>query len=193
MTTFVDQPIVQGVYNSSPPTPTSGSSVQLQTDSSGNLKSVVENAVAAGTAGTPSTNVISIQGITSMTPVQSQPAVGTAGGATTYALIAPATPAAVNVQSGAGKVWSLIAINIGSSLAYLKVFDVGSAPTLGTTAATWNIPIPANTSGAGVALSFPVGRKVTNNLYVAVTGGIATTDDTSITANTVVLDITYSA
>lgn len=189
---FSDQPIVQSVYNSSAPAPSSGAAVPLQADSSGNLKTNVTNGVAAGTAGTASTNVITVQGIASMTPVQVQQIAGAGGGATTYNIIAPATPAAVSVQSGSGKVWSLHCSNIGSALAYLKVFDVSSAPTLGTTSATWNIPIPANTTGAGFCIAYAIGRAVVHNLYVAVTGGISLTDNTSITANNVVVDITYS-
>lgn len=179
------------VYNSSAPTVTAGAVSDAQCDVNGNIKVNVVNGITSGTAGSPSAAVMSIQGETGMTPVVTQPSVGTGGGASTYNLIAPATPAAVLVQAGAGKVWTIHVGNLNAAPVYVKVFD-GAAPTLGTTAASWQLMVPGNTAGAGFVVTYPVGRKVATNLYVAVTNLMPTTDATAIAASTVILDLTYS-
>ena len=186
--------VVGGIYESTPPTLATGQVARLQQDASGNVKTVVQNGITAGTAGSPSSNVITFQGITGGTPAPVQPSTGTGGGASTYNVIAPTTPVAVDVNAGAGKVWSVHCTNIGAVMAYLHVYDVSAAPSLGSTAATWTLPIPFNSQGGGFTITYPVGRKVANNLYVAITAGIAPTDNTPLpTANTVLVDMTYSA
>ncbi len=76
---------VGGVYNSSAPTPTTGQQLSLQLDSSGNLKisgtvtanlGTIDGAAttakqpALGTAGTPSSDVLTVQGASSMTALK---------------------------------------------------------------------------------------------------------------------------
>lgn len=51
------------------PTLTTGKVGALSMDLSGNLRTTVANGVSSGTAGTPSANVITVQGVASMTPV----------------------------------------------------------------------------------------------------------------------------
>jgi hypothetical protein len=69
-TTDSGNPIsVAGVYNATAPTFTSGDRAVLQTDINGNLLVNDVNGFSPGTAGTPSTNVISVQGIAGMTPL----------------------------------------------------------------------------------------------------------------------------
>jgi hypothetical protein len=81
--------------------------------------------------------------------------------------------------------------NLNATPVYLKVFDASSV-TLGTTSATFQFMIPGNTGGAGVALAIPGQRSCATEIQIAVTGGISLTDDTSITANSVIVDISYN-
>ncbi len=73
---------VGGRYNSSAPTLTNGQRGDLQLDASANLKvAIASGGATAGTAGTPGSDVLSVQGIASMTPVI------TAGGLRTDAIM----------------------------------------------------------------------------------------------------------
>lgn len=94
--------------------------------------------------------------------------------------VAPATPVAVQLKSSAGKIGSIVAGNTDTNWTYLKIFDTASAPTLGTTAANWSIPIPP---GSGNNPPLIGGIQFLNGCYWAVTGGPAFADNTAITAN----------
>lgn len=183
---------VGAVYNSAAPSPSSGQVVDAQADSAGNLKVNVVNGATSGTAGTPSTSVISVQGLTGMTPVQTTPYAGTTGGALYNNAIAPATPAVTTVKSSAGNVVGITAFNSLATPVFLKLFDVSGTITLGTTAATYQYMIPGNTGGAGFALQLPFARSHANSIKYAVTLNIALNDNTSMTANSVVVDVSYN-
>jgi len=192
---------IGGAYNSSPPTVVSGEVVDLQVDTNGNLKTNVSNGIAAGTAGAASANVVTVQGIASMTPVAvtlssnavtTQPAQNTTGGASYYNAIPPATPAVATVKSSGGNILGIRCVNLNASAVFVKFWDTASAITLGTTAATYQFAVPGNTAGAGIVIPLPEGRTHANSIKIAVTGGISLTDNTAITANTVVLDIGYN-
>jgi hypothetical protein len=186
----VDQILANGQYNTSAPSPGAGASVPIQTDSAGNLQTRVVNGVAAGTAGTASANVVTMQGIAGMTPLQEQSAAG--GQLTPYTLVAPATPAAEEVYGSPGQILWLHAANILSTPVYLKFFD--GAPTLGSTSAKWQVIVPGEgAGGAGIVAPIPHGMKFLTSIYCAVTGAIALADDTAITASSVLVSLGYSA
>lgn len=220
--TDTDNPVkIGGVYNANTPNYSSGQRADLQVDANGALKINVTNGIASGNAGNANTSVLTIQGIANMTPVtisgnliiatgantignvgintgnntigSVQPVPGVGGGASHFFLLAPAAPAVSNVQNTQGKVWSLHCENISANLAFLHIFDTNTTPNLGNTAANTTLPIPASNTGAGFVVPYPVGRIFTKGLFIAVTGGIANNDNTSITANSVVVDITYSS
>jgi hypothetical protein len=170
-----------------------GKAAALSLDTSGNLRvNIAAGGATAGTAGTPSANVMSVQGVGSGTPVSVNQIVATSGGAPYYNAIAPATPAAHAVKSAAGNVYGIVCINLNATPVFLKFWDASTAPTLGSTACSYQFPVPGNTGGAGFVIPLPVPRSHANAIYVAVTGAISATDDTAITANTVVLDVAYN-
>jgi hypothetical protein len=183
---------IAGTYQTSAPTLTTGEANSIQLDVNANLKTVIENGVASGTAGTPSSNVLSVQGITSMTPLQTQVSGATSGGASYSNLIALSTPTIQIVKSSAGSVVAVRVFNVGSNAAFLKLFDTAGTITLGTTSAAYQFVIPANTAGAGAVIPLPELRSHVNSIKYVVTGAIAYNDNTTITANTVVVDISYN-
>ncbi len=184
---------IGGVYNTSAPTLTNGEVGYAQMDASANTKVNVVNGVSSGTAGSASANVISVQGISGMTPVQTQAAALTSGGPSYSNLIAPATPAVSTVKSGAGNVVNIVAFNQLSTPVFLKMFDVSGSITLGTTASTYQFMIPGNTGGAGFVIPLAQGgRSHANSIKYAVTLNISTTDNTSITSNSVIVDVSYN-
>jgi hypothetical protein len=184
----VDQILANGQYNTSPPTPGAGTPVPLQTDSSGNLQARVVNGVSAGTAGSPSANVLSLQGVSGMTPVQEQSAAG--GLLLPYTLVAPATPANEQVYASPGQILWIHGASILATPVYLKFFD--GAPTLGTTNAKWQVIIPGASNGAGIVCPVPYGMKFLTSIYCAVTAGIALNDNSPITASSVLVSLGYS-
>jgi hypothetical protein len=182
---------VSGVYNSSAPTLTSGNRGDAQLDVNGNLKVNVTNGIASGTAGSANAAVLSVQGISGMTPVSVTSAAAATGGATALASYrAAATPAAQTIKSSAGTLYSLTVMNVCATVYYLHLYT--TSPTLGTTSDTYVYPIPSNsTSGAGFINPVPAVGASFTALYFAVTGGFGATDNTSITASCVVVNGSY--
>jgi hypothetical protein len=177
---------VGGTYNSTAPTLTNGQAASHQLDASGNLKVTQANGVAAGTAGSPSAQVLSVQGESGMTPIQTLPALQTAGGPGEVSYIMPATATVETVKTTAGQVYMLRAYNTGASPVYLKWFD--GAATIGSTSANYQEIIPA---GGSLVVPFRFGKPFVNAIRFAVTGAIGLADATAITANTVVVNIAF--
>lgn len=107
-----------------------------------------------------------------------------ATGAALYAIInSPATPAAQSVKASAGRLITIYAVNSNASTRWLKVFNTVT-PTLGSTAAVLDIPIPPNSSEP-VSIQLEGGLSFGTAIVIAVTGAKGTTDNTSITLNDV--------
>lgn len=103
--------------------------------------------------------------------------------------VAPATPAATSVKASAGTLVSVSCFNILATPVYVKLFNAASV-TLGTTSAVMNLMCPGNTAGSGFVAVFGA-VNFTTAIQYAVTGGISLTDNTSITATSVTVTITY--
>lgn len=114
----------------------------------------------------------------------------TANGTGLNSAIAPATPAVATVKSSAGTISQLDCFNLLATPVYVKLYDASSV-TLGTTSANYEFMCPGNTAGAGFVVHFgrPVGFATA--IKYAVTGGISLTDNTAITANSVIVNIAY--
>ena len=123
--------------------------------------------------------------------VTATPSQLTSGGPSYVNAIAPATPAATTTKGTAGQLLGLRCFNLNATPVYLKFFDTASAVTLGTTPATFQFMIPGNTGGAGFVVPLPDRRPCANAIKYAVTGGISLTDNTSITASSVIVDFDY--
>jgi hypothetical protein len=112
----------------------------------------------------------------------------TGGGASMYTLNSTASNNSSQVKASAGNIYHIIAINTTATIYYLKIFD--GAPSMGSTNANWNIPIPANTSAAGVVIPLPMPISCASTINIALTGGIALNDNTSA-ATGVAVNIAY--
>jgi hypothetical protein len=138
---------------------------------------------APGTAGSPSTNVITVQGIASGTP---QPVVLTpaSGGMSVKTFVSANSNNLTTIKAGAGQVYGAHCESIANAAAaYLKFFN--GSPTMGSTAAVDQISIPAasSASGTGHELQTVNGVAYASGIYVALTGGIALADNTSVAAS----------
>jgi hypothetical protein len=72
-------------------------------------------------------------------------------GATPRKYLSAASTNATSVLARATKLHGILVINTTATLYYLKFYDKASAPTVGTDVPVLTIPIPASTTGAGIA------------------------------------------
>jgi hypothetical protein len=117
---------------------------------------------------------------------------GATGGAGLNSQIAPATPAVRTVKAAAGTFYGIQCFNILATPVYINLFDLASGSiTLGTTAATYKLMCPGNTAGAGFVIPITIGVAFANAINYSVSNAIGLTDNTSITANSVIVNVVY--
>lgn len=116
----------------------------------------------------------------------------TSGGLSYSAFVGAASNNKTQAKGSAGQLYFISVQNLAATPVYLKVFDKTSANvTAGTTACDYQFMIPGNTAGAGVVLNVDKGIAHANGITVMLTAGIATTDNTSVSANNQVVTIGY--
>ncbi len=186
----------------------------LLVDGSGNLKiNIAAGGVASATdnsgftAGT--TQGLAIQGVyndgisnltsgdsgtprlTATRQLYVAPQANVIGGWSPYRLISAATTNATSVKGSPGSLGSIICGNVGATVAYLKLYNKASAPTVGTDTPVHTIMIPGNTAGAGFSYPIPAGLSFTTGIALAVTGLMADTDTTAVALNQVCVNLGY--
>ena len=97
------------------------------------------------------------------------------GTASVVSVLSPATPAAATIKGSAGRLLGCVLQNSATSLRSVKVFNA-TAPTLGTTAATFEIDIP---SSGNVVFNFEGGIGFATAMTYSVTSAKGLTDNTS--------------
>lgn len=119
----------------------------------------------------------------------------TAGGSTPYKLNSAASTNATSVKGSAGQVYMITASNVGSGVAFLKLYNKASAPTVGTDTPILVFLIPvASTAANGAGTNIPVpscGLAFGTGIAFAITGGAADSDTTAVGANQVIVNIGY--
>lgn len=98
----------------------------------------------------------------------------------TTTLTTAGTTNATLVKSSAGNIYELIATNMSATPIYVKVYNKATAPTVGTDIPILTIPVPAY-SFVNTEFS-KVGLRATLGLGFAITGALADTDATVVTA-----------
>jgi hypothetical protein len=88
-------------------------------------------------------------------------------------------------------VYSITCIGITSEICYLKLYNKASAMNPDIHSPLLLIPIPANTQGAGVTISFPIGVDFSEGLTCLVVKGIDDTDKTSVVGGSAIINLTY--
>lgn len=203
-------PVVQ---TGTPALPTGAATSANQTTELASLATIATNTGAATPAGsaiigkvgidqtTPGTtnfvaaNLTQINGsaISASNPLPTTQVAPTGNGFTPYKLINAATTNATNVKASAGDVGGIQVYNNSGVVAYFKLYDKASAPTVGSDTPVKTIIVPANTSGAGTNVSFASpGISFTNGISFALTTGITDADTGAIaSANTISINIDY--
>lgn len=116
----------------------------------------------------------------------------TSGGLSRNYQIAPATPAKTVVKGSAGQLYAIKGSNNNATPVYVKLFDaVTGSVTLGTTACDDQFEIPGNTAGAGFVYNVDKGMAYATGIIAAITSGLASTDNTAIAANSVIVTLYF--
>ena len=156
------------VYNSSPPAPSAGASVPLQSDASGNLKDTLAtllwNEDAVNSTGKSTNKVVIASTYT--------PSLDTSFG----------TAVTHNAKASAGVLYGIDVTNINAAVRYFQIFN----STGGTGTVLMSFPIPAGTSTAPARLTLGPSYWGPNGLYLStgLTWGISTTQATYTGATT---------
>lgn len=106
----------------------------------------------------------------------------TANGITSSRVVSAATTNATSLKASAGNIYQIDLFNVATYDIFVKFYDKGSAPTVGTDTPVWTIPIKA---GTGYARSFHMGRSFATGIAYAITKLQADSDTTAVAASDV--------
>lgn len=112
----------------------------------------------------------------------------TSGGLTIHSAVSGASTNATSVKGSAGQLYNLIATNNGTGVAYLKIYDKATAPTVGTDTPAIRIMLPA---GGGARLPDNFGLPMASGLAYGITAGAADNDTTAVSAAQVLVNLFY--
>lgn len=189
---------VGGVFNTTPPTLTTGQRGDLQLDSSGNARvslcgpgstasPVVYTPVDGDTQSRQSLLVVARQQIFNGTTTDRV----AKASSTSRIVSSAATTNATSGKASAGTVYTLEALNTSAAVKYLKLYNKASAPTVGTDTPVRTIALPP--SNVRTFIEFPTGLYFSTGIAYALTGAAADADTTALAAGDVVgLNIDYS-
>lgn len=151
-------------------------------------------AVKAGVIAVAGDNPLVVTMHPSSAPMTNQAVSGTVTNspiaAGSFTLNSAATTNASSVKNAAGNLYSLIATNNGSAVAFAKIYNKGSAPTVGTDTPVLVAAIPAN----GVPLNLLGGStsiRFTTGIALALTNLIADSDTTAVAAGQIKVMMNY--
>lgn len=83
-----------------------------------------------------------------------------------------------------------ITIHNTGTIAFVKLYNKATAPTVGTDTPLMTIPVAATTGS--VVISFPAGVTFGTGLGIAITGAIGDSDTTAVAANQVTVNLQYN-
>jgi hypothetical protein len=171
---------------------------------------------ALGTAGTASADVLTIQGIASMTAVKTdssattQPVSGTvtanqggapwtvsqvpatSGGLSISRTLSVANTTGTNPKGSAGQVYGFVITNTNAAARFVKLYNKATAPSVGSDTPVMTLAIPGNATGAGmVAAEFTSGIAFGTGIGMGITTGVADADTGAPAANEVVVNLFY--
>jgi len=114
----------------------------------------------------------------------------TIGAVTHHHLISAATTNTTSVKASAGVINAAEFSNNGATVAYVKLYDKASAPTVGTDTPIATILVPIN--GTVVLSGGYCGQRTTTGIAYTITGGMAVSDTTAVGASQVSVHINYT-
>ena len=100
-----------------------------------------------------------------------------------------ATTNPVLVKGSAGTLFGIVASNVGAAVAYLKLYNKATAPSVGTDVPVLTIPIPA---GGVIPIQFgTLGHRFALGIGIGITAGLADNDTAAVAAAQVKVLTTY--
>lgn len=118
--------------------------------------------------------------------------------------VVPATPYILNsaasinnalILTGTSGLQAFYATNIGATVAFVKLYNKATAPAVATDVPAMILPVPAAVSGVPGVCTLPIGFsgfRFALGLGIAITGGIADTDNTAVAAGQVKFPFFFS-
>lgn len=128
----------------------------------------------------PGTNSIGAVTLTSTTITGSPTVINTPVTPTVLYVNSTATTNGQNMKASAGTLWSMACSNAGAAAAFVKIYNITTAPTVGTTVPALTIAIPAGSTT--VVSGGANGIRLTSGLAIAITNLVADTDTTAVAA-----------
>lgn len=133
--------------------------------------------------GTVTTSTTLAAGTAAIGDVGAQYRANATGAATLANILCPATPAAQQLKTGAGRLVSVVLTNNNAAARWLKIFNLaGASVTPGTTSATAEIGIAPNST---INWTLEGGGAFSTGITIMVTGGQGLTNNSAVTAGDV--------
>ena len=96
------------------------------------------------------------------------------------------------LKAGSGTLGYLICFNLNTSARYLKLYNIATAPTVGTTTPVHTFVIPGSTIGVPLIIPLqPDGIYFSAGISLALTTGVADSDSNAVAANEILVNYGY--
>lgn len=115
----------------------------------------------------------------------------TAIGLSTYYLSAAASTNATSVKASAGRVYKIRAFNDGVSAVFLKMYNMATVPTVGTSTVFDKFEIPAGSAGGGFIDDTGLGQAYSDGIAFAITSGFADNSSGAVGSGVISVTILY--
>lgn len=122
--------------------------------------------------------------LTSQTPV-------TSGGLSISRLLSAATTNSTNAKASAGQVYGWYITNTNAAVRYVKLYNLSTAPTCGTSTPVITLAVPGATTGGGTNVSFGPGIAFGTGIGYCATTGAADNDTGAVAANEIIINLFY--
>jgi hypothetical protein len=119
---------------------------------------------------------------------------GGSGGWSPYHLLTAATNNATSLKASAGKVGGWVFSNANAAARYVKFYNKASAPAPATDTPVFVVAVPGGTAALPTVVTSndAVGMAFATGIAFAVVGGMGDTDNTSVSAGDMSVDIKYT-
>jgi len=98
---------------------------------------------------------------------------------TAFTLSSAVSTNATSVKASAGTVYQITCSNVGAAVAFVRLFNLATSPTVGTSVPALTIAVPAN--GVPVNINFSeVGMRFVTGIALDITNLIGDNDATSV-------------
>jgi hypothetical protein len=101
-----------------------------------------------------------------------------------------ATTNAAFIKNSAGTVWSIVCSNANASARYVKLYNLATAPTVGTSVPAFTIAVPA--TGTVTVNGGSNGIRFGTGIAIAITASMADSDTTAVAANEIKVATSYT-